>query len=115
MTTISRSDTTEEILSEIGRRLQRYRLQQNRTVADVATEAGVGARTVERAEAGARPTLETVIRILRALGRLDALDAFLPAPLVSPIQLAELSGRERQRAGTPRRRTRAKDGEAHNG
>ena len=96
--------TTPEILAEIGRRLRRYRLQQNRTVADVAREAGIGTRTLERAESGERPTLETVVRILRALGRLDALDAFLPAPLVSPLQLAELGGRERQRAGTPRKR-----------
>lgn len=96
--------TTAEILREIGQRLQRYRLQQNRTIADVARDAGVGVRTVERAEAGERPTLGTVVRILRALGRLDALDAFLPAPLASPIQLAAMAGRERLRAGTPRRR-----------
>lgn len=96
--------TTHEVLVEIGRRLQRYRLQQNRTVADVAASAGTSSRTVDRAEAGENPTLATVVRILRALGRLDALDAFLPAPLVSPIQLAALSGRERLRAGTARRR-----------
>lgn len=96
--------TTEEVLAELGQRLQRYRLQQNRTLRDVATHAGVGLRTAARAEAGERPTLETFIRILRALGRLDALDAFLPAPLVSPLQLVALSGKERQRAGTPRRR-----------
>lgn len=99
--------TTAEILIEIGRRLKRYRLQQNRTVASVARDAGIGVRTLERAESGERPTLETVVRILRALGRLDALDAFLPAPLASPIQLAELGGRERQRAGTPRKRARS--------
>lgn len=96
--------TTHEVLVEIGRRLQRYRLQQNRTVADVAASAGTSSRTVDRAEAGENPTLATVVRILRALGRLDGLDAFLPAPLVSPIQLAALSGRERLRAGTARRR-----------
>lgn len=97
--------TTGEILAELGRRLQRYRLQQNRTVADVAASAGLGTRTVDRAEAGENPTLATVVQILRALGRLDALDSFLPVPLVSPIELAALSGRERKRAGTPRRRT----------
>jgi len=84
--------------------MQRYRLQQNRTAAEVAAEAGLADRTVERAEAGRRPTLETLIQILRALGRLDALDAFLPAPLVSPIELAKTAGQERRRAGTSRRR-----------
>lgn len=96
--------TTDEILRELGQRLQRYRLQQNRTAADVARDAGVGLRTLERAEAGERPTLATFVQIVRALGRLDALDAFLPPPLISPLQLAELSGQERRRAGTPRKR-----------
>ncbi|MGH7718999.1 MAG: helix-turn-helix domain-containing protein [Gemmatimonadaceae bacterium] len=96
--------TTDEILHEIGRRLQRYRLQQNRTLAEVAAEAGIGYRTAWRAEAGQHPTLATLVKILRALGRLDALDAMLPVPLASPLQLANLRGRERQRAGTPRSR-----------
>ena len=98
--------TTGEVLVEIGQRLHRYRLQQNRALEEVAADAGISQRTAFRAEAGENPTLATVVRILRALGRLDALDAFLPAPLVSPIQLAALSGQERQRAGKPRRRRR---------
>ena len=104
MQQIGATATTEEILRELGQRIQRYRLQQNRTLVDVAASAGVGVRTAKRAEAGERPTLETIVRLLRALGRLDTLNAFLPAPLVSPLQLASLGGHERQRAGTPRRR-----------
>lgn len=104
MQQIRSTSTTEEILRELGQRIERYRLQQNRTLADVAASAGVGVRTAKRAEAGERPTLETVVRLLRALDRLDTLNAFLPAPLVSPLQLADLGGHERQRAGTPRRR-----------
>lgn len=109
--TISRAVTTAELLSEAGERLRRYRLQQNRTVAEIAKEAGIAVSTVERAEAGANPTLETVVRILRALGRVDALDAFLPAPLVSPLQLAAMAGRERRRAGRPRRRSSGPTGD----
>jgi transcriptional regulator with XRE-family HTH domain len=105
--------TTQEILQEVGHRLARYRLQQNRTIAELAKAAGLGTATVKRAEAGKGPTLETIVRLLRALGRIDALDAFLPVPLVSPLQLADFKGRERQRAGTPRRKrgspTRSKD------
>lgn len=104
MERISATATTDEVLADLGHRVQRYRLQQNRTLSEVAKDAGVGVRTAARAEAGERPTLETVVRILRALGRLDALDAFLPAPLVSPLQLVALSGKERQRASAPRRR-----------
>ena len=96
--------TTSEILGELGSRIRRYRLQQNRTIAEVAELSGLSRVTVERAERGAHPTLESVIRILRALGRVESLDAFLPPPLVSPLELAQMSGRERKRAGTPRKR-----------
>jgi len=106
--------TTDEILSELGARLQRYRLQQDRTVEELAASAGIGERTLVRAEAGENTTLKTVIKVLRALGRVEALDAFLPPPLVSPIQLAATSGRERQRAsgsGAPSTRPTEKDAE----
>lgn len=105
MTRIGPAATTEEILAEIGERIRRYRLQQNRTLDDIAAEAGVAAITAQRAESGSNPTLDTVVRLLRALGRLDALDTFLPPPLVSPLEVAERSGREPRRARTPRRRT----------
>lgn len=109
---LNQTATTDEVLREIGDRLKRYRLQQNRTAAEVAKAAGIGLRTLDRAESGERPTLETVVRVLRALGRVDALDAFLPPPMVSPLQLLALRGRERQRAGTRRtRRPAADDGQ----
>lgn len=72
--------------------------------------SGLTRVTVARAERGERPTLESVVRILRALDRVESLDAFLPAPLVSPLELARLSGRERKRAGTPRKRRGQTDG-----
>ncbi len=94
-----------EILAELGRRLRRYRLQQNLTQANLARDAGVGTRTVRNIERGGDTQLVTLLRILRALGRLDALDAFLPHPRVSPMELLRTGGRERQRAGPshPRR------------
>ena len=49
-----------------------------------------------------------VNRVVFLHGCLDALDAFLPPPLVSPIQLARMHGKERQRAGTPRRKATPK-------
>ncbi len=96
--------TTREALTEVGYRLRQYRLQQNRMRKQVASDAGISIRTLQRAEEGNNPTLETVIRILRALGRLDNLESLLPPPLISPLQLADLGGRERQRARGPRRK-----------
>ena len=96
--------TTREALTEAGSRLRQYRLQQNRLRKQVASDAGISLRTLQRAEEGNNPTLETVIRILRALGRLDNLESFLPPPLMSPLQLADLGGRERKRARGPGRK-----------
>ncbi|MCP3960626.1 MAG: helix-turn-helix domain-containing protein [bacterium] len=94
--------TDPEILAEIGRRLRRYRLQQNLTQTDLARAAGVGTRTVRNVERGRDTQMSTVIGILRVLGRLDALDAFLPRPGISPMELLESGGRERQRASANR-------------
>jgi len=106
ISTIRSTSTTGEVLRELGERVRGYRLQQNRTIASLASDAGIGPRTIVRLEAGEHPTLETVVRVLRALGRLDALDAFLPPPGVSPLQLAAQSGRERVRASGTRRARR---------
>lgn len=95
---IRATDTTNEILREIGARLRGLRLQQNVTQADLAALAGVGHATLKRAEAGENSRLETVVKILRALGRVEALDGFLPPPLVSPLRLAEEQDRRRRRA-----------------
>lgn len=87
-----------EILQELGHRLRGYRLQQNLTQEDVATRAQLSRTTVANAEQGRDPRLSTLVRMLRVLGRLEALDAFLPPVTVSPLSLLETAGRPRQRA-----------------
>ena len=52
-------------------------MQQNLRGADLGARAGVSVRTVTRAEAGENTSLESLVKILRALGRLDALDNHL--------------------------------------
>lgn len=86
------------VMALIGQRIQKERLNQNMTQDELAVRAGIGARTVRSLEAGRKPTVETMIRALRVLGRLGTIDAFLPEPGLSPLQLAKLQGRERQRA-----------------
>ena len=88
----------QEVLEEVGRRLQRTRLQKNVTQAQLAERAGVSVRTVSAAEAGEDIRLSTLIKLMRAFGRLENLDSLLPEPRVSPLELVERKGRERQRA-----------------
>jgi len=89
-------------MRDIGQRLSAYRLQQNLPQAALAAATGLNQKTISHAERGQDPRLSTIIKILRALGRLDALDAFLPKPAVSPLMLAKMAGRERRRARKPR-------------
>ena len=93
------------LLVRLGSRVQRERLNRNLTQVELAARAGIGARTVRYLESGRQTTVETLIRALRALNKLDALDAFLPEPGLSPLLLAKFKGRERKRAGGRRRKT----------
>jgi len=86
------------ILGELGGRLQRERLNRNMTQTELASKAGVSLRSLQYLETGRPCTLASLIKILRGLGNLAALDAFFPEPGLSPVQLARLKGRERQRA-----------------
>jgi putative transcriptional regulator len=91
--------TDKAILEELGSRLQRERLNRNITQTDVATQAGVSRRAVQNMESGRPSTTTLLIRVLRALGKIDTLDSLLPEPGLSPIQLAKMKGRARIRAG----------------
>lgn len=90
--------TSEAVLGEIGQRLNRRRLDLNLTQAEVAEQAGVSKRTVERLEAGESIQLSTFVRLLRVLDWLGGMERLLPETGPSPIQLLKLKGKERQRA-----------------
>lgn len=84
-----------EVLEELGRRLAAVRAARGLTQSEAAEQAGLGRATVSRAEQGENPNLLTVVRLLRVYGRLDALDAFLPEPEVSPLALIRSARRDR--------------------
>ena len=90
--------TDDAILSELGARIERVRLERNLTQRSVAHEAGIGERTLKRLEAGEGGNLTSLVRVLRALGLLEGLEALLPEPVPSPIQQARLAGARRRRA-----------------
>ena len=79
------SATDLEILKEIGERMAALRKARGLTQTDAAERAGLSRNTLYRAEQGDNPTLHTVIRLLRIYGRLPALEAFVPAPEISPM------------------------------
>ncbi len=92
------SMSDKAILREIGRRLRRRRLDRNLTQQVLADAAGLSRTTVSDLERGTPAGMLTMIQVLRALGGLEELDAFVPDPGFSPLELVRLKGRERQRA-----------------
>ncbi len=100
---ISKLLTDDAILTEIGKRIARYRIDSQVTQADLAEQAGVSKRTIERLEAGASVQFSTIIRILRVLDLTRGLDLMIPEPLSRPMELLKQKGKVRQRVSSSRR------------
>ena len=91
--------TDETLLKLIGERLARLRLTQNLTQQQVAEQAGLGLRTVQRLELGAAATqLSGFARVCRVLGLLERFETLIPEEAVSPMAQLKRQGRKRQRA-----------------
>jgi transcriptional regulator with XRE-family HTH domain len=101
--TIEQLMSDQAILKELGQRLGRRRVELEMTQAELAEEAGIAKRTVERVEAGESTQTATLIRILRTLQLLEAFDAAIPAVGPRPMDLLKLKGKERRRASSKKR------------
>jgi putative transcriptional regulator len=99
---LERNTSDEAVLAELGSRLARTRLERNLSQQQLAHESGVSKATVERLEAGEPIKSTSLIRVLRSLGMLEALDRLLPEPLPSPVERLRLQGRQRRRASGER-------------
>jgi transcriptional regulator with XRE-family HTH domain len=99
--------TTSEIESHFGAQVKALRLDLDVDQATLAERAAVSLSAVKALEAGRGSSLRTVVRVVRALGRVDWLDTFFEPPSVSPIAIARAREgfRPPQRASS--RRTRA--------
>lgn len=99
----------ESVLRELGERLAAARVARDLTQAELAAEAGVSKRTLERLESGQVATqLSGFIRVCRALGLLDRFDALIPAATISPLVELQKRSQRRQRASGRKARQPAK-------
>ncbi len=87
-------DAIEKML---GQHLLEIRLARNINQSDLAEEAGISRRTMTRLENGEGVSLDTLIRVMRALGLADRFNVLLPDPAIRPIDRVR-QGKERQRA-----------------
>ena len=98
---ITKQATDAVILGELGSRVAKIRLDHNLTQAQLATQAGVSKRTVERLETGAVATqLSGFIRVCRVLDLIERLELLIPEPVPSPVAQLKLGGKKRRRAST---------------
>ncbi len=98
--TLASSEAIEDALSE---RIEELRLKRNITQSRLASEAGVSRSTITRlAQGGKGISLDSFIRILKALQMENRLEALLPDPgLISPLEeLKRANQPTRQRART---------------
>lgn len=94
--------TDDAILAEIGSRIARRRIELQLTQADLAEQAGIGKRTLERIEAGGSAQMSKIIRIFRALDLVAGLEGMIPDVPPRPMELLKHKGKVRQRASKPR-------------
>ena len=82
---------------DLGKRLRALRLQRNITQADLAARAGVSRSTLIALEVRGRGTLDTLVRVMYALGREGEVASLLPPD--PPSTLDEfVTPHKRQRA-----------------
>jgi transcriptional regulator with XRE-family HTH domain len=86
------------ILEVLGNFIKQTRLQQNKTQQQVAEAAGINRSTMGQVENGGGGTLLSFIQILRALEQLPLFQNFKIRQQLSPLQLAKIDQKKRQRA-----------------
>ncbi len=93
---------------ELGNRFKALRLRKNITQKELAEATALSLNTIKSLESG-RGKLSTLIAVLRELGALDHLDSFIPQPTISPLQLAKMQGKARERASGERIKKKSTD------
>jgi transcriptional regulator with XRE-family HTH domain len=92
----------QDVLRQLADRVRSLRLERAWKQSTLAERAGVSLPTVQRYEQTGRASVETLLRLCHALGRLDEVaDLLRPAPSSS---LADLEAREQARTGPIRKR-----------
>jgi putative transcriptional regulator len=98
------------IVEELGSRLKQARLRADLTQSEVASRSGLSRKTILNAEKG-KVQLENLVAILSAMDMVEQLNMLLPVQGISPIQMARLKGKQRQRASRSTKNTTQSNGD----
>ena len=92
----------EMILTKIGERLKTVRLKQNITQQRLAEDSGVSLSSVKKIENGEIRSFESLLRVLRTLGKLEVLQPLVEEEQLSPNEYYHMvqasKARQRKRA-----------------
>ena len=92
------SAASEQIEAALCSELAELRLARNMTQQQLADLAGVSSSTIKRLEAGEGTSLDTFIRLLKALGISGNLAGLIPDQQVRPLERINQGGGQRRRA-----------------
>ena len=81
----------------LGGFIKQSRIRMNKTQGQLAREAGIARSTLSLFEKGQNSSLMVFIQLLRALNMLHLLGEFEISEQLSPLQLAKLQKKKRQR------------------
>lgn len=95
-----------ELQELLGERLKRLRLSRNLDQRTTAEKAGISEKALRNLEAGRGSTVETLLRVLKALDHLQGLDMLAPEASVNPLELLR-QPKPPQRVRRPRKQNLA--------
>lgn len=95
----------QELQARLGSQLQELRIAKNLDQITTAEKAGISEKALRNLEAGRGSSVQTLVRVLKALDSLEGLRLLAPKPSVSPLALLRHSR-------NPRRRVRRSNTEA---
>ena len=84
-------NTPEELQTVLGERLRRLRLNRNLDQRTTAEKAGISEKALRNLEGGHGSTVETLLRVLKALDYLQGIEMLAPEISVNPLDLLRQS------------------------
>lgn len=86
----------EEILKKIGAKLKELRVERNMKQKELSERSGLSMFSISQIETGHNTSVLSLVQILKALDRMDMLDAFLKEREVDPQLVAQFIQSQQQ-------------------
>lgn len=91
LTFMAEYETSEELEQELGAQIRAARLRRNLTQEELAAKAGVSRVSIRSLEKGDGSSVQTFVRVLKALGLQRWISGLQPEVKVSPLQMLRSS------------------------